>query len=76
MKTETTKKELVKFRRKLNLSDMCFLDSFESKIDAIQFAEKIKDLKKYDSVRMQKAVCYNGKKTFYRVYAGYYSYYL
>jgi hypothetical protein len=75
MTQETTRKE-TKFRKKSNLSDMSFLNSFDSRMDAIQFLQKIRGLKKYDFVRMQKAVCYGGKKTFYRVYAGYYSYYI
>jgi len=63
-------------RRKMTFADMCFLQSFESKSEAQTFAESLREQKKWDAVRMQKAVFYGGKKTFYRIYGGNHRYYL
>jgi hypothetical protein len=62
-------------RKKMTLQDMSFLTSFEDKNEALNYAEKLRAEKKYDAVRTHKAICYGGKKIFYRVYIGYYSYY-
>lgn len=64
------------FRKKINLSDMQFVNSFESKTEANIFADELRKDKKYDCVRVQKAILYSGTKIFYRVYTGIYSYYI
>lgn len=62
------------FRKPLIISDMQWLESFESKTDAKTFADSLRKEKKHEAVRMQKVTLY-GNKIFYRVYVGDYSYY-
>lgn len=62
------------FRKPLNISDMQWLKSFESKTDAKTFADSLRKEKKHEAVRTKKVTLY-GNKIFYRIYVGNYQHY-